>query len=91
MCCHVLTHDDLQVKRMHISMSIKNTIGVYKEVKDYYMVLLDEVMSICAENTADSLIAKAIRQALPGGRLCRVCLQSVCACVLMAGCLASRI
>ena len=51
---------------MHISMCIKNIVRGSAAPLDHCLVLLDRVMSTCAERRGSSSIAKAIHQALPG-------------------------
>ena len=51
---------------MHISMCMKAILRGHPELNNCFMALLDEVMSICAENAVSSQVVKAIRQALPG-------------------------
>ena len=57
---------NVQAKRMHISMCIQTTLRACPERKDAATALLEQLMSICAESEASSLVAQAISQALPG-------------------------
>ena len=47
-------------------MCIKTTLRSYPERNNAIMVLLEQLMSTCAESEASSPVAQAISQALPG-------------------------
>ena len=60
-------HDDVQAKKMHIIMCIKASLhNGYGVRRQYLLMLLDKLASICAENADSSPLVMAINQALPG-------------------------
>lgn len=62
-----MMHADVQAKKMHISMCVKAVLhgSSHASEERHFMVLLDKLASICAENADDSPQVDTISKALP--------------------------
>ena len=65
-----LMQNDVQVKRMHISMCIKEAMRDRAAAQDCCLVLLDKIMFIRTSASVSPQALNAITQALPGRSSC---------------------
>ncbi|CAL5223082.1 g5541 [Coccomyxa viridis] len=67
-----ITVDIAAAKKMHISMCVKAVLhgSSHASEERHFMVLLDKLASICAENADDSPQVDTISKALPGVWMC---------------------